>query len=79
MQAVSKTPRCPPALAETEQAMSTTVERVKVKRIAIAICEPCLKGEGEMCTTPSCALFLHKVGLPFTEGIYEVLEEFDSL
>lgn len=40
----------------------------KVRRIIIDICEACLKGEGEMCTTPECALFLHSVDLPLAYG-----------
>lgn len=51
---------------------------MKIKRIIINICEPCLKGEGKECHTPGCALFLHKVDLPIHEELYEVLNEYES-
>jgi hypothetical protein len=37
---------------------------IRLKLIAITICEPCLKGDGEECHTPGCALWLHAVDLP---------------
>lgn len=49
---------------------------MRIKRIKIDICEACLKGQGAECHTPGCALFLHRVDIPFTDGTYEVLEEF---
>jgi hypothetical protein len=51
---------------------------MKIKRIAIDICEGCLNGEGKECHTPGCALFLHSVDLPINPDIYTVLHEFDS-
>lgn len=50
---------------------------MKIKRIAIEICEACLKGEGKECHTPGCALFLHKVDLPIHDEVYEVLDEWE--
>ena len=49
----------------------------KVKRITISICEYCLNGEGKECHTPGCALFLHRVDLPITPELYEVIEVFE--
>ena len=48
---------------------------MKIKYIAIRICEACLNGEGEECHTPGCALFLHSVDLSIDEGLYIVLGE----
>jgi hypothetical protein len=52
---------------------------VKIKKIAIQICEACLEGRGEECHTPGCALFLHTGDLPIDPGVYEVLEEFEAV
>lgn len=49
-----------------------------IKSVTIDICQACLDGEGDECHTPGCALFLHAVDLPFTEGLYEVVAEFDD-
>ncbi len=46
-----------------------------VKQIVIWICEACLKGEGEVCHTPGCALCRHKVDLPIHEESYTVIGE----
>ena len=51
---------------------------MKIKRIEINICEPCLKGEGEACGTPGCALFLHSVDLPIHEELYKVIEVWED-
>ncbi len=51
---------------------------MKIKRIQIDICEPCLNGEGEECHTPECALFLHRVDLPIQREMYEVVSEYDN-
>lgn len=45
---------------------------IKMKKIEITICEPCLDGEGEMCTTPGCAFWLHLVDLPVDPSAYVV-------
>jgi len=58
----------------------------KVRRIIIDICEDCLKGVGEMCHNPQCALCRHSVDLPFAFGdldepqVYETIGilEFDD-
>ena len=52
--------------------------RMKIKRIEIAICEACLEGDGEMCTTPECALCWHLVDIPISDGLYEVKEEYEA-
>jgi hypothetical protein len=52
---------------------------VKYKEIKTIICEPCLKGEGEMCDSHCCALFLHKVDIPIHEKVYEVVREFEDV
>ena len=44
-----------------------------IKQIVIWICEACLKGEGQECHAPGCALFLHAVDLPFTEELYTLI------
>lgn len=44
-----------------------------VHNIRIAICQPCLDGIGQECHTPGCALYLHKVDLPITRELYEIL------
>ena len=49
-----------------------------IKRILLDICEACLKGEGEMCHTPGCALFLHSVDLPIDERLGVVVGEWDD-
>ena len=51
---------------------------MKLKRVVVNICDPCLKGEGSECHVPECSMFLHRVDLPFTEGTYEVLSEQDD-
>ena len=48
---------------------------MKIKRIIINICEACLKGEGQECHTPGCALYLHRVYLPIDKHLYEILSE----
>lgn len=50
-----------------------------VKLVAIWLCEACLNGEGQECHTPDCAMFLHRVDLPFHPEIYQVLHEQDSI
>ena len=47
---------------------------MKLKRIAMWICEACLDGVGEECHTPGCALYLHSVDLPIYDYHYDVLE-----
>ena len=51
---------------------------MKIKLITIHVCEACLDGQGEVCHTPGCALFLHKVDLPIHPEMYTVLEEYDE-
>lgn len=51
---------------------------MKLKTIKITICEACLKGEGEECHTPGCALFLHSVDIPIISELYDVLEEHED-
>lgn len=53
-------------------------EKIRYRKIEITICEPCLKGSGEMCDSPECALFLNKVDLPITEEIYHTRKIWDS-
>ena len=53
--------------------MSTTL-----KKIIITICDNCLKGIGEMCHNPGCALCRHKVDLPIDECLYEVVSEIND-
>jgi hypothetical protein len=51
---------------------------MKIKVIEIPICEACLNGIGEECHTPGCALFLHRVDLPFNSCTYKVIREYDD-
>lgn len=53
-------------------------EQMKLKHIAITICEACLEGEGVQCHTPGCALFLHLVDLPIDARLYTVLAEYEE-
>ena len=47
-----------------------------LKRIIITLCESCLKGEGEECHTPGCALFLHNSpGFEIMPEAYDVLSQ----
>lgn len=51
---------------------------MKVKKVEILLCESCLKGEGQECHTPGCALFLHNSpGHPIIPELYKVLEEYE--
>lgn len=50
---------------------------MKLKRITITICEPCLNGEGSECRSPGCALYLHRVDLPIDPMLYGVQEEME--
>lgn len=50
--------------------------RVKVllHTVKIQLCELCLRGVGEECHTPECALWLHdSPGIPIHPELYEVL------
>jgi hypothetical protein len=47
---------------------------IRIKRIMLDICEPCLEGQGEECHTPGCALYLHRVDLPIAPEVYDVYE-----
>jgi len=51
------------------------MDDIIIKHIAIRVCELCLKGEGQECHTPGCALFLHRVDLPIPPEMYVVLGE----
>lgn len=48
--------------------------KMKVHKIVIWICEACLRGEGDECHTPGCALFLHAVDIPIHRELYEIIE-----
>lgn len=51
---------------------------VKLKRVVITLCEECLKGVGDECHTPGCALFLHRApDHEVTEELYEILDEIE--
>jgi hypothetical protein len=51
---------------------------MRIKHIAIWICEACLAGEGSQCHTPGCSLFLHGVDLPIHRELYVILSERDD-
>lgn len=51
---------------------------MKLKTIEITICEACLNGEGEMCHTPGCALWLHAVDLQIDPEFYVVKRTEDA-
>lgn len=46
-----------------------------IRHISIHICQQCLDGKGSECHTPGCALFLHRVDLPFLRSLYEILPD----
>jgi len=51
-----------------------------LKRIVITLCEACLKGEGEECHTPGCALFLHNSpGFEIMPEAYDVLSQWKAM
>ena len=50
-------------------------EYPEVRRVIVNLCVACIKGEGQECHTPGCALFLHRVDLPIHE---ELLEDADQ-
>ena len=50
-----------------------------IKRIIIALCEACLKGEGEECHTPQCALYMHNSpGHEIWPEMYEILSQWND-
>ena len=51
---------------------------MKIKKIAIWICQGCLDGIGQVCWTPGCALIRRDVGMPIHESGYEVLDELEE-
>ncbi len=51
---------------------------MKIKKIAIWICQGCLDGIGQVCWTPGCALIRRDVGMPIHESKYEVLDELEE-
>ncbi len=57
------------------------MEKIKIKRIAINVCEMCLEGRGEECHVPTCYFFLRDVPdafyPAFDHRMYDVLEEFE--
>jgi hypothetical protein len=46
----------------------------EIKRIEIDICDDCLSGDGEVCSTPGCALIWHAVDLPIDGGTYLIVD-----
>ena len=47
----------------------------EVRCVVVRLCVACIKGEGQECHTPGCALFLHRVDIPIME---ELLEDADA-
>jgi hypothetical protein len=41
-----------------------------LKRVQMLLCTSCLDGIGEECHTPGCAMYLHRVDLPFPKDTY---------
>ena len=52
---------------------------MKIKRVILNICKPCLNGEGQECHTPGCALYMHSVDLPINQELYEIVDEWDDV
>lgn len=52
---------------------------IRVRRIVIDICVPCLEGIGQECHTPECARYLHRVDLRTHEELYHIVHEYDSV
>lgn len=47
----------------------------KVHLVKIRLCELCLRGDGQECHTPGCALWLHNSpGMPVHPEMYEIVE-----
>ena len=44
-------------------------KKIIMKTLNLQICNDCIKGIGEECHTPGCALFLHAVDLPIDERL----------
>jgi hypothetical protein len=53
----------------TQQSSPETIDPA-LKRVQMLICTACLDGIGEECHTPGCAMFLHRVDIPFPKGAY---------
>jgi len=52
---------------------------MKIKKVIIMLCEACLRGEGDECHTPECALCFHNSpGHPIHPELYEVIQEWES-
>lgn len=50
-------------------------EGPRVRHVEMWLCEDCIKGVGEECHTPGCALFLHPVGLSIAPELLVFLDE----
>ena len=61
-----------------EDILTEKPEKIKIKRVIIDICEPCLNGEGKECHTPGCALCYHRVDLPIIKDLYHVVCEYED-
>jgi hypothetical protein len=55
---------------------TTETEEIRLRRVTVHLCEPCLNGEGGECHTPGCALWMNRapdVGVITYEDIYHSL------
>lgn len=48
-------------------------EEPELLLVQMQICKACLDGVGQECHTAGCAMWLHKVDLPFDPNIYQVI------
>jgi hypothetical protein len=52
--------------------------RMPIRMIQLHMCDACIRGEGQECHTPGCALFLHNSpGFPIAPELYTVVEPND--
>jgi len=56
---------------QVEAAQSAPTHLVKIR-----LCEACLRGEGDECHTPECALcFKNSPGVPLDPALYEIIDD----
>lgn len=51
---------------------------MNIKRVEMLVCEACLDGVGDECHTPGCAMFMHRVDLPFHADSYRTVDAFEE-
>ena len=54
----------------------TPSDLTDVRAVIVHLCVACIKGVGQECHTPGCALFLHRVDIPIMEELLEDAEPY---